>query len=228
MATAKLAYFAQYALPLSGSAFARVFCLLIASCISLSLTHSFIDLQSLWLTSWFGSSNSNNNNSNWARQQQRSEAWRAAQDAGAGVYTLQQPHKFPLQLDVYSGNCSFDYHEQHEQPVAHCQRQRQRQHQQQKQLRQQREHGKLRRAASTAPEQSTLSTATAARGQRFLSISSDIDETKFIESSTATGKCKTHSHSYSHTYTHTHTHTHAYAYKSKQTPQRISINQNLN
>lgn len=171
----------------------------------------FIDLQSLWLTSWFGSTNNNSNN--WERQR-GSKAWQARQAGAAvdaGVYTLQQPHKFPLQLDVYGGNCSFDY-QQHEQPVAHYRQQQQQQQQLKQQQRQQQEQqrqqsGKLRNAAtaaaaSTAQEQSTLST----RGQqRFLRISSDIDETKFIESSTATGKCKTFTHKHSHTHRHTHT-----------------------
>ncbi|XP_030558070.1 uncharacterized protein DDB_G0283357, partial [Drosophila novamexicana] len=147
------------------------------------------NIQSLWLTSWFGSHNnnsnssSNSNNNNRRRKQQK--------DAGsvdAGVYTLQQPHKFPLQLDVYGGNCSFDY-QQHELPSGHYQQQQQQQERQQQ----------LERAASAAQEQSTLSIQhlkqlknqgkrqrqQQAEQWRFLRISSDINETKFIESSAA-------------------------------------------
>lgn len=209
MATAKLAYFAQYAPSLSPSLphFSHSLFSLPFSCFfafACFLFFFFIDLQSLWLTSWFGSTN--NNSSNWERQR-GSKAWQARQAGAAvdaGVYTLQQPHKFPLQLDVYGGNCSFDY-QQHEQPVAHYRQQQQqlKQQQQQQQQQERQQGGKLRNAAaaaaSTAQEQSTLST----RGQqRFLRISSDIDETKFIESSTATGKCKTFTHKHSHTHTH--------------------------
>ncbi|EDW59998.2 uncharacterized protein Dvir_GJ21119 [Drosophila virilis] len=150
------------------------------------------DIQSLWLTSWFGSHNNNNNSSNSNSNSNNKNRRRKQQkDAGAvdaGVYTLQQPHKFPLQLDVYGGNCSFDY-QQHELPSGHYQQQQQQQHRQRQ----------LERAASAAQEQSTLSIQhlkqlknqgkrqqeQQAKQWRFLRNSSDINETKFIESSAA-------------------------------------------
>ncbi|XP_051861678.1 homeobox protein prospero [Drosophila albomicans] len=141
-------------------------------------------LQSLWLTSWFGYNN-NKGYSNSNRNSNRSRHIANAVDAG--VYTLQQPHKFPLQLDVYSGNCSFDY-QQHEPPSGHYQ------NQQQQQQGEHKLHSTTASTASTAQAQSTLSveqlklklTKTTSGGEeehRFLRNSTQIYETKFIESS---------------------------------------------
>ncbi|TDG44403.1 hypothetical protein AWZ03_009206 [Drosophila navojoa] len=133
------------------------------------------DLQSLWLTSWFGSNNNNStsNRSNKKQTQQQQQQQQRRRDGfgnvDAGVYTLQQPHKFPLQLDVYGGNCSFDY-QQHELPSGHYQQQQQQQQEQSTLFIQQQK--QLKNRYKSQREQ-----------WRISGISSNINETRFIESS---------------------------------------------
>lgn len=115
------------------------------------------DIQSLWLTSWLSSGSGSSKRTKSiasggvgvgigiAGQEKRS----------VNVYTLQQPHKFPLQLDVCGGgNCSFDCH--------------------QKQQREQREQQELDRIPGAS-----LSWSQRQRRQ----LRQSCDETKFIESS---------------------------------------------
>ncbi|XP_017835597.1 protein kinase 4 [Drosophila busckii] len=126
-------------------------------------------LQSLWLTSWFGSSSSSSGGGGGSNKQR-----------DADVYTLQQSHKFPLQLDVYGGNCSFDY-QQREQPSGHYQ-----QHNSSSSNKQQQQQ-KSSAAASTTLKQSTLSIQRQGlKQQKLFKISTNIYETQFIESSAAT------------------------------------------
>lgn len=74
-------------------------------CASFCSSAPLQDIQSLWLTSWLSSGG--------GRTKRRIGGGGGGFEIGGqekrpvNVYTLQQPHKFPLQLDVYGGgNCS--------------------------------------------------------------------------------------------------------------------------
>lgn len=82
------------------------------ACASYSLLLNPADIQSLWLTSWLSSGKTSGR-----PKRSTGEGFGIGggghEKRAVNVYTLQQPHKFPLQLDVHvGGNCTFDCHQE--------------------------------------------------------------------------------------------------------------------